>query len=456
MKKTNILLFSESKVFKFRLQDLLIATRKWFLEEDDSIPPGLGLEFFKWGWDETNQYSKLFFEVFAVRQTAVLCVYNSMGIIDDTIWPDYVEVCTRWLYYTVLEFISDNLAFGYLINLETDQDLYHQQVKAVTLFNDVFIAKLKGTPSTTTELLTPIRTEFNFLSKRTHLHINTDRFIKIIKLFLASLSTKHTLTDFFDDYWTLLVANIDSFFKSSELVQGHELSDYLIRRQQLRYEGINQLMRNNKSLTRLELLQVRSPEIMASSSLCYFFIYIANKSNIAEKLAEAHRLGKIQPLVEKVDMLVRITNDIGAFATTDEQSINKIFSILKKHHYEQPTQPSTILTLFESLGNQPKQLLDIIARILRDITLGEDNIVRDYNSNLSEKSVLEKLEFMQQAVLEFSSIYKKLKEEFNNDLLALTDIMGDPLYSNFSERFVLFHEELYQNDFYTLEGDYGV
>ncbi len=440
--------------FNARVKDILVNNRAFLRESQSCFPAGLSRDYFAWGLDPNNQYHKLFLEVSSIYNSSVLFAYNAESVVDSELWPAYVRAASQWAGSGTIEAYTDNMAFHYLNNKQENPTLYSQQYNIMSQFFEATIENMNGSEKSTTELMESARpyfTDFPFYQ----LHINPNRSTRLGEQFLQETAQGHSIAALNEDGWSVCVANIELVNKALNLLDGHFMTPYLRDRYRMRYEGQNALL-NRTITTRESLLNARAPEIMVSYTLAYFYASTSKAFNLHEQLKDAFADQLIQAVVEKADILVRIINDLGALASASPKTIEAIFDSLLTYHYEHPSTTSSSGLLFENWSNDTEILPFFTIRLKKDLTMGEDNVARDYLVTHDSHNMYERLAYMQESVLYFSKIYQETKQQFDLNLVALTSALGDPLYAKLAKRFVNFHEQIYGNNYQGLNGEYAV
>ena len=446
-------LLKREPAFNARVQDILVNNRAFLRESHACFPAGLSRDYFVWGLDPNNHFHKLFLEVSSMYNSSVLFAYNAESIIDSAHWPAYLRAASHWAGSGTIEAYTDNMAFHYLNNKQNNQELYSQQYNIMSQFFAATIEKMKGSTIPTTELMAPARQHFaNFPFYQ--LHINPNRSKRLGEQFLDDSGNESSLASLNEDGWSVCVANIELVKKALNLLDGHFMTSYLQERYRLRYEGQNALL-NRTITTRESLLQARAPEIMVSYTLAYFFASTSHAFKLHDQLEDAFADQLVQAVAEKADILVRIINDLGALASASPKTIEAIFDSLLTYHYDHPSTTSSA-KLFEEWSNDTEILPFFTIRLKKDLTMGEDNVARDYLVTHDSYSMYERLAYMQESVIYFSKIYQETKQQFEIDLTRLTESLNSPIYSQLAKRFVNFHEQIYGNNYQGLNGEYAV
>ena len=355
----------------------------------------------------------------------------------------------------VMKAITDNYSLYRHNNIEERRNL---QEDIIRTFNRIFVLKLENKFTETKELLYPIKEKASRLCLG-NFHINSSRWQKLINEYLLTKSDSLGITDFNEDIWKIFVANINYALACLDLILDIDEHYYVRNRLKKRYQNLNKLLEIDRTFDRRKILDLRAPEIMVGYTISYFSVYMARELQILRELSHVFASNLFQSVAEKVDILVRILNDIGYLAFCPTELIPSVFTELERLHLENTSQTSSIVLLFEyccEYSGFSSSSLRLIQRLAKDFILGEDNIVRDYCNLSSERSVIEELAFIQESVLYYSRIYQATKEEFFQASRELTQVLKLSIFSKLAENFVFFHEQIYQQDFRTMAGDYAV
>ncbi len=453
MKPKTFTELKRDRAFNARVLDIISQNRAFLRESLTCFPPGPSHDYFMWGLNPENEYHKLFLEVSSMYNSAVLFSYIAESVIDNEFWPAYTHGISYWAGNGTIEPYTDNMAFHYLTNEQTNPSLYKKQVTIMSQFYETTIAKIDGNETASSELLASIRDDFvDFPFYQ--LHVNPTRSTRLLNEFIAMSGTEQSIDKLNEDGWAVCVANIDLVNRALALLDDHFLLPYLRERYRLRYEG-QKILLQGTATTQEALLKARAPEIMVSYTLGYIFAATAVSYNLNTQLKDAHQSGLLHAILEATDILIRIMNDLGPLASASAKTTEAIFDSLST--YQQQNKMTTLAALFENWSEDTEILPFFTIRLKKDLTMGEDNIARDYRKNkLDNCCTQQQLTFMQNSIVYYAKVYQEVKRQFEVDLATLTTTLGSPIYAQLAYRFVNFHEQIYGNNYQGLDGEYAV
>lgn len=440
--------------FNMRVQDILVNNSAFLRESHEHFPSGLSHDYFMWGINPENEYRNLFLEVSSMYNIAVFLAFIAESVLDNEHWEAYKNGIAQWARNAAAEAYTDNMAFHYHTNKKDNPSFYEKQYKIMSQFYEASIAKIDGVKTTASELLKPIRKDFTGFPFY-QLHVNPNRSTRLMEQFLLESGTNYTIDNLNEDGWSLCVANINFVEQALNDLDNHYLLPYLRDRYRLRHEGQKVLL-NGLAITREDILDARAPEIMVSYTLAYFIAATSTAYKLDRPLEAAYQNNLLQPVLNAADVLVRITNDLGPIASASPKTIEAIFDSLLSYHHKNITTTQTMTTLLEEWSDNTEILPFFAIRLKKDLTMGEDNIARDYRTMHGSYTIYEQLAFMRESIIHYAQVYQSIRENFDADLTHLTKALGSPIYSQLAKRFVIFHEQIYGNNYKGLSGDYAV
>lgn len=426
-------------------ESLAIILRAFEISLNRDMPESPYQKFHLWALSPENPQHKTWWQIIGIPQFVMLTTTLLDNLVSQDQWPQLLEYTAAMNTYLIYETISDNLAMG----IQSPSALPHikiWQTEVLQRFNQAMIARLSGTTIPTAHTLAGIQPTTQSLSYF-DFSLTHDELATFTCNFIHQCGE-----DWHDDIefgtWNALVANIESCFQASALMDETPLGEMVRCGFIERYEAVNTLL-TKQELSLPQLMAVSSRAILVMPVLAYYIAALTETNGTSDKLAPLVSNDVLLNTLYDAAMLVRLTNDLGTELVTQRRSHQVLLNELSTQAEELELESIPLGDLLLGMvGDMP-----FLTRINKDLLHGEFNLLlHDLTHLPCNAQTIRQIEFK---LSYFQRQYSEGRSRLLRNLKVISETMQDDRVSTMILRFVEFHEQLYNHPFDAQVGDYA-
>jgi hypothetical protein len=406
------------------------------------MPASPQRDYLLWGISDRNPERTEFLQAIGLLQLVNLTATLLDGLVDPALWPRLSDYTLFMNVYQLYEIVSDNLAIGLA------RPGSGERRRLLTSFNDVMIARLRGSRASAAQLLESMEPHTRGIScfgqslvRETHL--------KFARLYVDS-HPGESIEALEYGLWPVLVANIESCVDLANLLDdsfsGSLLREGLVNR----YWAVNRTVEvQNAPL--LELAAIGAHSILVWPTLGYYVSVLAEVLCPNDHYLSLVEDGTIAEALYTGALLVRLLNDLGTgLLRQNDERRERLLNMLTRTHEKNAQTLNTITLLLLGTVDQD----EILTRLHKDLFHGEFNVGLHTVRNM--RSVPDAIRVLGDNLTFFSRLYGEQRVRLEYLLATIATRMHDDTVSQLIGRFVFFHEKLYANHYTKASGEYAI
>lgn len=402
---------------------------------DSYMPAGLYRDFYQWSLSEANPQHQAWSQLIGLPQFVKMTATLLEGLVSDEQWYELVQYSLAINTYLLFETISDNLGIGIIY----PENAYLRE--HVTTFNNAMLARLENRKLSWQLAMGKLATQMEVSafaqSLSPHKHQN-----------IAQVYAVHhpnvNLRDLEYGLFPSLVANIESchiLYNQCALLQGGALVQAGLR---ARYEGMNKLV-NSPDMSLDERIHASTDAILVIPTLGYYISVLAECFYHLPDFGVVLASGQLDAALREAALIVRFLNDLGALTRLPMLDIDLLLATLKREARDD----ETILELIcrADVGAH-------ITRLQKDAVHGELNLALH---GIGDQVVCDaSLKALKDRLFYLQAVYATSYTNMEKALCHIEQHAGFGFVRTLLERFVGFHERMYNISYREEPGEYAV
>jgi hypothetical protein len=411
------------------------------------MPASAQRDFQLWAISAENPRQDMFLQAMGITQLVKLTVTLLDGLVDDAQWGRLASYSAAMNAYLTYEAVSDNLAIGVAGARRGDKTL---ELRTTLLhdFNQAMLARLNGDPRPAAQLLAPLQAAARRISAFDQ-SLSRDKHQLCAEAYLI-LHNQLALSDLEHQVWPALVANIEACVEMAQSMRANRSGELLRAGLISRYRAVNQLL-DGQDMPLSRRVDVGADAILVAPTLAYYIAALAEVVQPLECLSCVIADNSLAAALHDAAVLVRLLNDLGTrlvtFAPGERAALLRA---LLAHYEERPERASSIVDLLSGFGNGNETL----TRLHKDIAFGEFNVALHGLGHIT--CMREALQVFENNLAYFAQQYAAHQRSLQTTLVVISQRLADDRVSALIDRFVRFHEQLYENAYYQSAGEYAI